>query len=343
MIRPGSTPRTGGGRPAGVVIAGTGVCLPEKTLTNADLTQLVETDDAWITQRTGIQQRRVADDGLTLRGLAGQALQDALADAKLPAEELDLVLLATITPEMACPSAAARIAAEVGAAGAGAFDLAAACAGWVYGLNLATAMLETGQYRHAAVIGAELLTRQVDFSDRRTCILFGDGAGAAVLSATDRPGAGSLAQTMRSDGRHWQDLYLPLQESHVPEGAAKDHYNGSLGTLQMNGREVFKVAVQATQGIIDETLETAGVAPDELSMVIAHQSNARILEATRKRLGLPAEKLYINIDRFGNTSAASVPIALHELRQAGRLTQDDLVLFTAVGGGMCWCSNLWRL
>ncbi len=334
-----------GGSGRGIRLAGTGIALPRKVLTNDDLAKLVDTNDEWIVQRTGIKTRHVAEPHETIRDFARPALTDALAQAGLDAKALDFLILATLTPEMSCPSSAVRLVHELGGEQAGGIDIAAACCGFVYGLNLAASLIGSGHYQTVGVVGAEVLSQALDFTDRRTCILFGDGAGAAILTACDDASKGCLYQAMRSDGGHWNDLYLPRTQADLPEAAARGEtdYNGTLGTMQMNGREVFKVAVTATQSIIDETLEATGTRPEDLAMVVAHQSNARILEATRKRLKLPAEKLYINIDRYGNTSAASVPLALHELRQAGKIKSGDLVLFTAVGGGMCWASSLWRV
>ena len=325
----------------GVRIAGTGMSLPSRTLTNADLEKIVDTSDEWITQRTGIKTRHVVADGESVRTLAAGALNQALANADMPPGELDLVLLATLTPEMACPSTAARLVADVGAQPAGAMDLSAACSGFVYGLNLASSLIKAGPYKTVAVVGAETLSEITDYTDRRTCVLFGDGAGAAILTASDDPTQGSIHQTMRSDGSLWKELYIPRSQGDLPEGC--DGFSGHFNTLQMNGREVYKFAVTTTRSVIDETLEKGGVKAEEVAMVIAHQSNKRILESARERLGLPEEKLWINIDRYGNTSAASVPICLHELTDAGRIKQGDLVLFMAIGGGMTWTTNLWRL
>ncbi|MEM6392629.1 MAG: beta-ketoacyl-ACP synthase III [Planctomycetota bacterium] len=328
----------------GVRFAGTGVALPPGVLTNDDLAKRVDTSDEWITQRTGIKQRHIADEHTTARDLARQALLAALDDADLKPTDLDLVLVATITPEMTCPSTAARLVDEIGATPAGAMDLTAACAGFVYGLNLAAPLIQTGQYQRIAIVGAEVLTKAVDFTDRRTCILFGDAAGATILEATDDPTQGCLLQTVRSDGGHWKHLYLPTDQTHLPEDPhERELFNGTLGALQMNGREVFKVAVQQTENIILETLDRAGLQADEIASFICHQSNARILELTRKRLDLPADKLPINIDRFGNTSAASIPLVMRDLQLAGQFNPGDLILFTGIGGGMCWATSLWKL
>jgi len=330
-----------GSRPAGVRIAGTGMAIPPRTLTNPDLEKIVETSDEWITQRTGIHERRVVENGTGVRELAHQALNNALEEAGLAPSDLDMVLLATLTPEMPCPSTAARLVDQIGASPAGAMDLSAACSGFLYGMNLAETLIGSGQYQHVAVVGSEVLSSVTDYTDRRTCVLFGDGAGAAVFSASGETGPGCLYQAMRSEGSLWQELYLPEREDNLPEDCG--HFTGQLGTLQMNGREVYKFAVTTTLKIIDETLEQAGVEAGDLAMVIPHQSNKRILESAREKLGLPEDKMWINIGRYGNTSAASVPICLHELHEAGKIQRGDLVLFLAVGGGMTWASSLWRL
>ena len=327
-------------RLAGVRLAGTGLSLPGRVVTNAELTRLVETDDQWITQRTGIKQRYVLADGQTVRDLARQAVDEALRNADLPAAQLDLLICATMTPEMCCPSTAARIVDELGASPAGAMDISVACSGFVYGLNVAESLIRGGLYRHIAVVGAEALSTILDWKDRRTCVLFGDGAGAVVLSASDDPDQGSLRHTMCSNGSLWHILYCPRTDAQLPPG---NEFSGAHETLQMNGREVYKFAVTTMIAAIKDTLGACRLEPGDLAMVIPHQSNRRILESARDKLGLPDDKLYINIDRFANTSAASVPICLHELRAAKRVRAGDLLMFVALGGGMSWATNLWRL
>ena len=327
-------------RPAGVAVVGTGIALPDKVLTNQDLAKLVDTDDEWISQRTGIKTRRVVEGEQNVRDLARESLRMALENANLPATELDLVIVATITPEMVCPNTAARVVSELGATPAGAMDLSAACSGFVYALNVGASLIETGQYRTVGVIGAETLSKITDYTDRRTCILFGDGAGAAVLQAVDDEQRGCLHQTMRSNGDLWGELYVPREDAHLP---AQNTFTGNFDKLQMNGREVYKFAVTTTQQMMADTLDAAGVKPEDLALVISHQSNKRILESARDRFGLPEDKLYINIERFGNTSAASAPICLHEAYEQGKIKPNDLVLFCAIGGGMTWTTSLWRM
>ncbi|MDX1683397.1 MAG: beta-ketoacyl-ACP synthase III [Phycisphaeraceae bacterium] len=335
------TEPTPGGEASGVRIAGTGMAIPERVLTNDDLSEMVDTNDQWIRQRTGIEQRHIADDDTGAIDLGRDAVRAALDQAGIDPQQLDLLICATLTAEMSCPSSAARIVAELGATPAGAVDISAACSGFVYGMNMASALIASGQQETVAVVGVEVLSRITNWEDRRTCVLFGDGAGAAILTKDPEGTSGSLYQTNHSDGGKWAELYVPRREEDLPDN--RTTYSGKLNTLQMNGREVYKFAVTTLKSCIDQALEENNLTPDDLAMVIPHQSNARILESARDRLGLPEDKFCINIQRYGNTSAASVPICLHELMDEGRLNPGDLVLFVALGGGMTWASNLWRL
>ena len=328
-------------RQIGVRLAGTGMATPSKVLSNDDLAKMVDTNDEWITQRTGIKQRYICDENESVLTLSVDALNKALKDADIKAEQLDFVIVATLTAEMACPSTATRVVDSVGATPAGGVDIAAACSGFVYGMNMASALIQTGMYKNIAVIGVEALSKIINYEDRRTCILFGDGAGAAVLSATDDTSKGCLFQSMESDGAGWKDLYIPRVDSDIPEN--DDVYSGKLNTLQMDGQEVYKFAVTTLQKTIDTALDASGYKADDLAMIVAHQSNRRILESARKKLKLSPDKLYINIDRFGNTSAASIPIALDELRKEGKVKENDKVLFVGLGGGLTWASSLWQL
>ncbi|MEM7576606.1 MAG: beta-ketoacyl-ACP synthase III [Planctomycetota bacterium] len=339
-----------------VRIVGTGMALPTTAVSNDDLAKRIDTNDTWITKRTGIQTRYYADDTQTVRDLSREALETALKDANLQGADLDLVILATITPEMACPSTAARVAAEVGANPAGAFDLAAACSGFVYGMNLAVSQLESGRAKRVAVIGAETLSRHINHDDRRTCILFGDAAGCAILEAdhqqpltpTDDQYRGCLHQSMRSDGSMWSALFMPRQQADLPQGVdaqitTEPGWNGQYNTLQMHGQDVFKFAVLQTCDMIQAALDAANLQPEQLKLIVPHQSNQRIMATARDRFGLPEEAMYININRYGNTSAASVPLCLHECRRDGKFQDGDLVLFLAIGGGMTWSTSLWRV
>ena len=325
---------------AGVRLAGTGMSVPDRVVTNDDLARFVDTNDEWIAQRTGIRQRYQLEEHQSMRDLARQAVGQALRNAGVSPSELELLIIESMTTELICTNNAERVVAELGASPAGAMDINVACSGFVYGMNTAAALIKTGHYRHVAVVGVEVLTRILDWNDRRTCVLFGDGAGAAVLSASDNAAQGCLYQSMGSDGGNWQELYVPRCEKDVPQGAT---FNGTYGTMQMNGREVYKFAVTTLGRCIDEALEACGLMATDLAMVVPHQSNARILESARDKLGLPEDKVYINIDRYGNTSAASVPICLHELMTQGRLKAGDIVLMVGLGGGMTWGTSVWRL
>ncbi len=327
----------------GVEILSSGMAVPSTALTNTDLEKMMDTSDEWIVQRTGVRTRYRSDPklGEDVTSLCQDAVQSALERANVAAGELDLLIVATCTPDMSCPSTASRVAGRIGAVPAGSFDITAACSGFVYGLNICDSLIRQGSYRTIALIGADSLTRVADYTNRKVSILSGDGAGAAILRRCDDSSRGCLFQSMYSDGTLWDYLYIPTREEHVP--ADVDWNETKLNYLQMKGREVFKFAVTKFPEALEEALTKSGVKMSELAMVIAHQSNARIIDATRKRLDLPADRFYVNIDRYGNTSAGSVPICLHELREAGRIHPGDVVAFVAMGGGMTWGTSIWRL
>ncbi len=327
----------------GVRIAGTGHCVPDKKLTNADFERMVDTTDEWIVQRTGIHERRVCDPdkGESVRSLSVKALSRAIEDARIDPSELDLVILGSVTGEMSCPATACRVAAEVGAVGAGAFDIAAACSSFVYGLNIGHDMIRTGAMRNVAVIGCDVMSEIMDYTDRGVCILFGDAAGAAILRATDDTTRGMIAGRLHADGTGWRELYLPRKPRDLAEGV--DPATVKMGSLQMNGREVYKFAVSTFGKLIEQTLDDAGMKATDIDMFVCHQSNARILESARSKFGIPESKLYVNIDRYGNCSGGSVPVVLDELRRAGKCRENDVVMFVAFGGGLTWASSLWRL
>lgn len=327
----------------GVRIAGTGCAYPEGRLTNADFTRMVDTSDEWIVQRTGIHERRKCDitKGESATPLCTLALQRALADARMDPKELDLVIVGTVTGEMMCPSTACRVAANVGAAGAAAFDVTAACCGFVYSLNIGHDLIRAGAFRNVAVLGCDVMSETMDYTNRNVCVLFGDAGGAAILRATDDVSRGVIASGMHADGSGWRDLYIPRRERDVAN--EEDHSIFKPDKLMMRGREVYKFAVGTFPRLIEQTLEKAGITAMDVDMYVCHQSNARMLEAARERLGIPAEKLYMNIDRFGNCSAGSVPVCFDELRKAGKCQEGDLVMFVAFGGGLTWASSLWRM
>jgi len=339
-----TTPARAASPNLGVTLAGTGSFLPDRVVTNADLERVMDTSDEWIVQRTGIHERRRADreKGETTTHMATEALRRALDDAGLPADALGLIIVATVTPEMTCPSTACRVADNLKAGSPMAFDLAAACSGFVYAANTAHELVRNGVHRHVAVIGAESLSRTVEFNTkgRGTAIIFGDGAGAAVFSATDDHSKGILAQSNHSNGAGWVDLYIPNHPDDYPEGDSVE--TTAHGQMHMNGRTVFKFAVSTFPEVIQQTLDKAGVAADDVDMYVCHQSNVRILDAARERFGLRPEKLYVNIDRIGNTSAASVPICLDELHRSEQIGPGQKVMFVAFGAGLTWSASLWQ-
>jgi 3-oxoacyl-[acyl-carrier-protein] synthase-3 len=331
--------------PRGVRIAGTGSYLPEKKLTNADLEKLMDTSDEWIVQRTGIRERRIIDPakGESAMTLCTAALRRALSDARLEAKDLDFIAVCTVSMEMTCPSTSCRVSELVGAGTAGCVDLTAACCGFVYGMNMAHDLIKVGTHRTVAVIGCDILTPLMDYNTegRGTAIIFGDAAGAAIIQATEDTSKGIVAQSMHADGRGWKHLFIPRQERDFPPDA--DPKDRRLHRMHMNGREVFKFAVGTFNGLIQETLDKAGVTAEQVDHYVCHQSNARILEAARERFGIPHEKMYVNIDRVGNTSSGSVPVCLDELRAAGRIHEGQLVMLVAFGGGLTWAASLWRV
>ncbi len=327
--------------PAGVRIAGTGMAIPRKILTNFDLERMVDTSDEWIVQRTGIRERHIVAEGVTTLDLATQAATQALENAGLAADQLDLVIVATITAEMCCPATACRVVHRLGAIPCGAMDLSMACTGFIGGLNIAANFISTGHARNICVIGAETLSRLTNWKDRGTCILFGDGAGAAIVTASDDPSQQCLYQELHSDGSKWGELYCPRVESDIPaEGAA---FLGEYNTLVMNGREIYKFAVVRLQECVKQGMDACNLTPEDVKIVIPHQSNSRILESARDKLGFDEDKVYINIDRYGNTSAASVGICLHELVEAGRIDKGDNVVFVGLGGGLTWGTSVWHM
>ena len=321
-------------------IVGTGMAVPDKVLTNADLEKMVDTTDEWIVTRTGVRERRIAAEDEVLFDFALPAAERALEMAGIAGSEVDLVICATFSSDMQFPTVSARVQAAIGASGAAAFDLSAACTGFVYGLGVADQFLRAGGAKTALVLGGELLSRFTDWTDRDTCVLFGDGAGAAVLRADDHNGRGVLGFRLHCDGSLGKLIGLP---------AGGNHRSPSLGELEadrsfikMRGSETFKIAVRSLAEVSDEVLKDAGLAHEDVGWFIPHQANRRIIEAVGRRLEVRDGHTYVNIDRYGNTSAASVPIALDELNRAGKLAEGDLVLCAAFGGGLVWGATLLR-
>ena len=320
-------------------IIGTGSYLPEKILTNADLEAFLDTSDEWIVSRTGIRERRMAADGECTSDLATHAARRALEMAGVAAEELDLIIVGTITGDFPWPATACLVQHKLGVRGCGAFDVSAACSGFLYALANGARQIESGAARKVLVIGAEVLTRVVDWEDRNTCVLFGDGAGAVVLAA--EPGErGILSTHLHADGSFWELLYQPGFGSKNP--ASPQGLDSRLPFLKMQGNEVFKIAVRMLHEVAEEALTANGMTASDVDLFIPHQANRRILDATAKRLGLRDDQVYINVDRFGNTSGASIPIALDEANRAGRLQPGNITLFDAFGGGLTWASALVR-
>ena len=329
-------------RPVGVRIIGTGMAVPPRKVSNDDLAKIVDTSDEWIRPRTGIVTRHLSDDGERTSNLAAQAVTQALANASLKPTDLDLLVCATMTPDVVCPSTACKIVEQIGAVPCGAMDVNLACTGMVAALSIAANFVASGSFRNIAVIGADRLSTIVNWEDRKTCILFGDAAGAMIVSASDNPQQQCLFQKLNSDGGMGEALYIPRSERDIPQGG-HEGFNGKYNTLQMNGREVFKFAVNALKECVREALDNTGLTHEDIKMVIPHQSNIRMLKSAWKKLGFPDDKIYINIDRFGNTSAASIGLCMHELTEQGRLEEGDHVIFVAQGGGLTWGASLWRL
>ena len=323
----------------GARLLGSGSALPERVVTNAELAQRIDTSDEWIVERTGIRQRHIAGDGETTSTLAIAAARAAIADAGIDAKSIDLIILATATPDNTFPATATKVQDALGCNGGVAFDVHAVCSGFLYALTTADSLLKTGTGRRALVIGAETFSRILDWEDRTTCVLFGDGAGAVVLeaveaeSASDPSAPGILASRLHADGAQHDLLYVDGGPSTTQ----------TVGHLRMKGREVFRHAVVNLSSVLNEVIEDAGISASEIDWVVPHQANARILDATAKKLGIPPEKVVVTVDRHANTSAASVPLAFDAARRDGRIKEGDLVMFEAMGGGFTWGASLIRI
>ena len=311
-------------------IAGTGRYLPSRVMTNAEFAARLDTSDAWIRERTGIVQRHIAEKTQAASDLAAEAARRALEAAGVKADEIDLIIVATSTPDYVFPSTACLLQEKLGVKGSAAFDVQAVCSGFVYGIATADAFIKSGQHKKALVVGAEVFSRILDWNDRGTCVLFGDGAGAVVLVSAEKPGI--HASVLRADGSHSGMLSVP---GNVCGGAV-------VGSpfLQMNGQAVFKFAVRVLEESARETVAAAGMQLSDIDWLIPHQANVRILEATARKLGLPLEKLVVTVDHHGNTSAASVPLALDEFVRAGKIRPGQRILLQGVGGGFTWGSSL---
>ena len=314
--------------------------MPSRVLTNDDLAHLVETSDEWIISRTGIKQRHKASEGESTSTFATAAARLALTRANLSPEELDLIICATVCPDQALPSTAVFIQSQLGAKKAAAFDLVAACSGFLYSLTVANQFIATGLYQNILVIGVEVLSRYVDYSDRATCVLFGDGAGAAVVQRSTDPRRGVLATRLQSDGDLATVLYIPGGGTKIP--ASRESVESGQHFIKMKGNELFKVAVRSMEDTARRLLDEQKMSASDIDIFVPHQANQRITDAVADRLGVPAEKVYSNIEHTGNTSAASIPICLDELVEAGRLQPGTNLLMTSFGAGVTWGGVLMR-
>jgi len=318
-------------------IVGTGMAVPERILTNADLEKMMDTSDEWITTRSGIKERRIADEKIAASDLALEASLKALDEAKLKPQDLDLIIVGTVTPDFLLPSTACVLQDRLGNKTAAVMDVVAACAGFIYGLSVAKAFVNTGQFKSALVIGVEILSKFTNWEDRNTCVLFGDGAGAAIVQASKGEG-GIVSTYISGDGSLANLLHAPIGGTRTP--LTKENIDLKQHKIIMAGSEVFKSAVRAMGDSALKVIELAGLKSGDIDLLIPHQANIRIIEATAKRLKLPMERVYVNIDKYGNTSSASVPMALDEAKRKGRIKKGDKVVLVAFGGGFTWGAAL---
>ncbi len=321
-----------------VVIRSLGSYKPKKVLTNNDLSKIVETSDEWIQTRSGIHERRIAEEEETASSMAVEAAKNALKQAQLAPEKIDLLIVATMTPDMLFPATACIVQAKLGLRCIMAFDVSAACSGFLYALETANHMLKSGRYRHALVIGTEKISSIIDWQDRTTCVLFGDGAGAVVLSKTDTPQVGILDSILFADGSNASLLYMPGGGSACP--ASQKSLEAQQHFLKMNGKELFKYAVRNMEQACLKILENNGLQVSDIQCIIPHQANIRIIQSLAERLNIPMERFFINIESYGNTSAASIPIALDEAFNEGKIKSGDKILLVAFGAGLTWGATL---
>ena len=322
----------------GVTLLGTGSYLPVRVMSNADMEKLVDTSDEWITSRTGIKERRIAAEGENTSDIGAQAARAALAHAGVEASEIDLLLVATASPDMFFPATACLVQRQIGATRAACMDISAACSGFLYAIEMARHMIDSGAIRYALIVGAEKLSAMVDWTDRNTCVLFGDGAGAAVLGRcpAERVGRGVLGCYMGSDGEYGQILGVPGGGTRCP--ITKDNVDQRLNTIKMLGKETFKQAVNAMSGASLEVLDRTGLSIDDIACIIPHQANIRIIDAIADRLKVSKDRFFVNLHKYGNTGAAAVAIALDEANRAGRIQPGDKVLMVVFGSGLTWAS-----
>ena len=326
--------------PCGVRVLGTGSAVPDNILGNEELAKRFDVDVEWIEQRTGIVERHYCDEDQDTLDLQIEALNNAIENSGVNPKDISLVISATVSARMTCPSNACRLAHAVGAVPAGAFDLVAACSGFVYAMNIADALIKSGAYETIAVVGCDAMSKLTDPKDRGTSILFGDAAGAAILQRCDDTELGCFYQTMNADAQTWQALYIPTREEDVVEG---DTATSEIGMLRMRGKEVYKFAVSKFQEITENLLEETGLTPDDVSQFICHQSNMRIIESAQNKLGLADDKVYKNISHFGNSSAGAAALCFDQLWREGKINSGDVIVLLAFGGGLTWASSAWRI
>lgn len=322
-------------------LTGMGLSVPDRVMTNADFEKFLDTSDEWITQRTGIKERHLVTEGQTTATLATGAARSALDEAGVAPADLDLIICATVTPDMPIPSTACFVQLALGATDVAAFDLAAACSGFVYGLAIGDQFIRTGMYRRILVIGADVLSAITDYEDRASCILFGDAAGAVVLEPTDEADKGILYSVLHADGAGWDFIHVPAGGSRSP--ASRETVENREHYLHMRGRDVYRFAVEKMQWLLGDCMEKCGLTPDDVDLVVPHQVNVRILRSAAEKFNLPMDKVCVNIDRYGNTSGASVPLALAEAWQNGRIGPGSTVMLIAFGGGLTWAGCVVRL
>ena len=324
----------------GAIITGTGSALPEKRLTNDDLSKMVDTNDEWIVQRTGIRERRIAGPGESTATLATAAARRALESAGIEAKDLDLIICGTISPEMTFPSTACFVAAALGLTSTPAFDVTAACSGFIYTLETAACFIKAGRYKNVLAIGAETLSRLTDYKDRGSCILFGDGAGAVVLQRSNETNRGVIYSSLHADGNGWEMLYCAPGSRHPADEAMLASGNQY---MKIKGREVYKFAVLRFEELIEDAMRKCELTADSIKLIVPHQVNKRIIDSAMEKLGLGPEKAYVNIDKYGNTSAASIPIALDEAWRAGKIVKGDVIVLVAFGAGRTWANAVIRM
>lgn len=324
--------------PSRSVIRATGMAVPEKIVTNADFERIVDTSDEWITTRTGIKERRMAGDGQNTADMAAEAGRVTLADAGLDPAEVDVLILSTATPDHLLPATACEAQAILGCENAAAFDISAACAGWLYGVSLADALITSGMHDDVLVIGAEKMSAILDYTDRTTCVLFGDGAGAALVSRGGGNGRGILGTHMRTNGRQARLLWRPAGGAAMP--STEETRADRMEFVKQEGREIFKQAVMCMEDACRRVLDATDRRISDIDLVIPHQANIRIIDAVASRLGVERDRVFVNIDRYGNTSSASIPIALDEARRQGRVGEGSTILMTAFGGGLAWGASV---